>query len=217
MYFLPISLALFLLFLVLIPVLFFLLPGVAFSKLGLNPVLGYAFFFLCLVGGGVNYPVFREKVPFALQQDEFALMMRQFFGVRIPVYSERIIAINLGGAILPTILSLYLLTRVPIDTALLATALMSAAAFFLSKPVKGVGVMMPAFVPPFIAAVIALLLSREHAPQIAYISGAMGTLIGADIIRLPQIRKLEAPFMSIGGAGVFDGIFLVGLVSVLLA
>jgi len=45
----------------------------------------------------------------------------------------------------------------------------------------------------------------------------MGTLIGADIIRLPQIRKLDAPCMSIGGAGVFDGIFLVGLVSVLLA
>jgi uncharacterized membrane protein len=45
----------------------------------------------------------------------------------------------------------------------------------------------------------------------------MGTLIGADILRISQIKKLGVPFLSIGGAGVFDGIYLVGIVSVLLA
>jgi uncharacterized membrane protein len=45
----------------------------------------------------------------------------------------------------------------------------------------------------------------------------MGTLIGADLLRVHQIKKLGSPFMSIGGAGIFDGIYLVGLVSVLLA
>jgi uncharacterized membrane protein len=62
-----------------------------------------------------------------------------------------------------------------------------------------------------------VLIARENAPQVAYISGVMGTLIGADLLRLHQIKGLGAPLMSIGGAGVFDGIYLVGLVSVLLA
>jgi uncharacterized membrane protein len=130
---------------------------------------------------------------------------------------ERIIALNLGGAILPCLLSMYLLGRVPLGTAFIAIAITSGAAFILSKPMKGVGVVMPAFVPPIIAALTAVLLSRDHAPQIAYISGVLGTLIGADLLRLPQFKGLQANFLSIGGAGVFDGIYLVGLVSVLLA
>lgn len=217
MYFLPISLALFVLFLALIPVLIFLLPGVAFAKMGLNPVVGYAFFILCLLGGSVNYPVYKTKMPMKSDRDEFTLMIHRFMGVRIPVYGEQVIAINLGGAILPTLLSLYLLFRVPIMTAFVATTLMSIVAYLLSKPVRGVGIIMPPFVPPFIAAIIAIVFSREHAPQIAYIAGVMGTLIGADLVRLPRLKNLDAPFLSIGGAGIFDGIFLVGLVSVLLA
>jgi uncharacterized membrane protein len=63
MWFLPISLALFLLFLLLIPVLFALAPAVAFAKLGLNSFLGYAFVFLCFLGGSINIPISREELP----------------------------------------------------------------------------------------------------------------------------------------------------------
>ena len=45
----------------------------------------------------------------------------------------------------------------------------------------------------------------------------MGTLIGADIMNLGKIQGLGAPVASIGGAGTFDGVFLVGIVAVLLA
>jgi len=64
---------------------------------------------------------------------------------------------------------------------------------------------------------VAILIAGDYAPQVAYISGVMGTLIGADLMRLHQIQRLKYFFLSIGGAGVFDGIYLVGLVSVLLA
>ena len=47
-----------------------------------------------------------------------------------------------------------------------------------------------------------------------FISGVIGTLIGAD---LRNLRDLGAPVASIGGAGTFDGIFLIGIVAVLLA
>jgi uncharacterized membrane protein len=45
----------------------------------------------------------------------------------------------------------------------------------------------------------------------------MGTLIGADLTNLDKVRGLGAPVASIGGAGTFDGIFLTGIVAVLLA
>ncbi|MEJ2253352.1 MAG: DUF1614 domain-containing protein [Nitrospirota bacterium] len=218
MYFLPISLALFVIFLVLLPVLFVLAPAVAFAKLGLPPLLGYVFFIVCLLGGGVNIPVYRERVEQSMETEELTRLFRRYFGIRLPErIRERVVAVNLGGAVLPSILCVYLLTLTPLWAVAVSTSITSVAAYLLSRPVKGVGVVMPAFVPPIIAALAAVVLAREHAPQVAYISGVMGTLLGADIVRIPRFKELEAPFLSIGGAGVFDGIYLVGLVSVLLA
>src|SRR3569623_306647 len=41
--------------------------------------------------------------------------------------------------------------------------------------------------------------------------------IGADLLRLNVIRKMGVPVAAIGGAGTFDGIFITGIVAVLLA
>jgi len=217
MYFLPVSLAVFLLLLVLLPILFALAPAVAFAKLGLNPLLGYAFFLLCLVGGGINIPIFREKIDSPEAVDEAAALFFRYLGVRVPVERERVIAINLGGAILPGLLCLYLLRFSPLPAVLVSTTITSAVAYIFSRPVKGVGIVMPPFIPPVVAAITAITIAGEHATQVAYISGVMGTIIGADLIRLPRLRDLQSRYLSIGGAGVFDGIFLVGIVSVLLA
>jgi uncharacterized membrane protein len=48
----------------------------------------------------------------------------------------------------------------------------------------------------------------------------LGTLLGADILHLANTRtlnRLRSPMLSIGGAGTFDGIFLTGILAVLLA
>jgi len=217
MFFLPISLAFFILFLLLIPLLILLAPAVAFAKLGLDPLLGTLFFVLCLFGSGVNIPVKRERSVVMPAMDEFSAAFMRFFGIRMPAVRERVIAVNLGGAVLPGALSLYLLAGTPVGEVLPALAVTTVVAYLLSRPVRGVGIIMPAFIPPIVAAAAALLFSAAHAPQVAYISGVLGTLFGADLLRLGQIKTLEAPFVSIGGAGVFDGIFLVGIVSVLLA
>jgi uncharacterized membrane protein len=83
--------------------------------------------------------------------------------------------------------------------------------------VKGVGIMTPAFVPPLTAALFALLLPSGATRVVAYISGVVGTLIGADLSNLGVIPELGAPVASIGGAGTFDGVFLSGIIAVLLA
>jgi uncharacterized membrane protein len=45
----------------------------------------------------------------------------------------------------------------------------------------------------------------------------LGALIGADLLNIPKIPKLGAPVASIGGAGTFDGVFLSGIIAVVLA
>ena len=86
----------------------------------------------------------------------------------------------------------------------------------MAYPMKGVGIAMPTLAPPLIAAAVGLILAWRSAPILAYAAGSLGTLIGADLMNLDKIRGLAAPVASIGGAGTFDGIFLTGIVAVLL-
>jgi uncharacterized membrane protein len=79
------------------------------------------------------------------------------------------------------------------------------------------GVGMPIFMAPLTSALLALLIDPEHAAHLAYISGVLGVLIGADILRLNSIAALGAPVAAIGGAGTFDGIFMTGIIAALLA
>jgi uncharacterized membrane protein len=173
---------------------------------------------LSLIGSLINIPVYRRELDYYEEPDEITRVFSSFFGIRIPKFHEQIISLNLGGAILPGLLCIYLLPKVNVGSVMLATGVTTAFSYYLSKPVKGVGIVIPAFIPPVIAALAALIFSeKEYAPAVAYISGVLGILIGADLFRLPQIKRFGLSFLSIGGAGVFDGIFIVGIISVLLA
>ncbi|HKJ08966.1 MAG TPA: DUF1614 domain-containing protein, partial [Gammaproteobacteria bacterium] len=101
--------------------------------------------------------------------------------------------------------------------ALVGIALVAAVCHSLAHPVPGLGIAEPVFVPPLVTTVAALMLSRRHAAPLAYVSGSMGTLVGADLLNLDKIRGLGAPVASIGGAGTFDGIFVTGILAVVLA
>jgi uncharacterized membrane protein len=129
-----------------------------------------------------------------------------------------VLAVNVGGAVIPTLMSVYLVIRYELWVkAALATAAVAFVIHVMATPVPGVGIAVPVFVPVVTTAILAFILSREYAPPLAYIGGSMGTLIGADLLNLDKIGKLGAPVASIGGAGTFDGIFLTGILAVLLA
>jgi uncharacterized membrane protein len=134
------------------------------------------------------------------------------------------VAINVGGAILPLLIAGYALIRSPsaLLPAALGTIAVAAVTHHLATPVPGLGIALPIFVAPLTAVFVALLLVRVmHRPQtahvIAYVGGVLGTLIGADLMNLNRIAHLGAPVASIGGAGTFDGIFVTGILAVLLA
>lgn len=116
-------------------------------------------------------------------------------------------------------LSIYLLYNhlSLIGPAFVATVAVSFVVYQFSDTVEGVGITVPLFVPPLMAAVVSLLVTNYHAPLVAYVSGTCGTLVGADLMNLKRISQSKAPVASIGGAGTFDGIFLTGILAVLLA
>jgi uncharacterized membrane protein len=47
--------------------------------------------------------------------------------------------------------------------------------------------------------------------------GARHPARGGDVLNLGRVRALGAPVVSIGGAGTFDGIYLPGVIAVLIA
>ncbi|HOV80573.1 MAG TPA: DUF1614 domain-containing protein [Bacillota bacterium] len=201
-----------LLFPFLIFVLFFQAATFSFAKLGLSPQGAVLLFSLSLIGGIINIPVSHRRFVVKDEQPLFP-----FFFYYPPKVREQIIAVNMGGAVIPAIFSLYLLLRTPLFPTLAATIIVATAAKALARPVSGVGISLPAFIPPLVAAAVAVLLAGKDAAPVAYIAGVWGTLIGADLLNLHRFRKMGAHVLSIGGAGVFDGIFLVGVVAALLA
>jgi uncharacterized membrane protein len=173
----------------------------AYRKIGVHPRYAFAVMLLSLVGSAVDLPL-------------FALAPASPARAAPPT----VVALNVGGALIPVLVSLYLVARTGMYVRMaLGTAIVAAVVHSLAELVPGVGIAVPMLVPPLIAAGVALLLAFRRAPPVAYVAGSMGTLIGADLLNLGQIARLGAPVVSIGGAGTFDGVFLTGILAGLLA
>jgi uncharacterized membrane protein len=190
----------------------------AYESLGVSSGTAIFLLFGSLLGSIFNIPV-AELPPEPVVSNQVV----DFFGMRytVPVVSHwagTVIAVNVGGAVIPTVMSLYLLGSHHLwAKGLVATAIVALIIHWLATPVHGLGIAVPVFVPVVITAIVAVILSRYEAAPLAYIAGSMGTLIGADLTNLDKVRGLGAPVASIGGAGTFDGIFLTGILAVLLA
>jgi uncharacterized membrane protein len=190
----------------------------AYQKIGVNRRYVFALLLLSLLGSYVNLPVY-QLPPEQVKSGGIVF----FFGIPyvIPVVTKwpgTVIAVNLGGAVVPTLLSLYLIAKNRLYfRSLLGVVLVAVVVHLLAHPVPGVGIAVPVLIPPAVATIAALVLSWHYAPAMAYIVGSLGTLIGADLSNLGRIQGLGAPVASIGGAGTFDGIFTTGILAVLLA
>jgi uncharacterized membrane protein len=190
-----------------------------YLRLGVSARVAVLLLLASLFGSYLNIPL----VELSDQQRLLPGQEITYFGMRyaVPVVVDwpgTIIAINVGGALIPTLMSLYLLAKNSLwGLGLLATAFVSLMCYDLAEPVAGLGIALPIFVPAIATAFVALVLSRQHAAILAYVSGSLGTLIGADLLNLGNIQNLGAPVASIGGAGTFDGIFVTGMLAVLIA
>ena len=166
----------------------------AYLRIGLSPVAAIMLLLGSLAGSYFNFPIFELPAKQVVSGQEVV-----FFGMEyaIPVVTQwpgTVIAVNVGGAVIPTAMSLYLLFKYRLwGVGLIATAIVTAVTHAFANPIPGLGIAEPVFVPALTTAIAALLLSRRQAPPLAYIAGSLGTLLGADLLNLGKIQGLGAP------------------------
>jgi len=218
--FLPLALPLLLIFFI-IP---FLLAYIVLSVgmvLGFSPLTTLLLYMAILIGSLVNIPITELKQQKTQKpsffEDPFKNLNQNQFTT---------ISINLGGALIPTLMSLYLILELSTNE-ILALLIALLIVIFVSKSfsrlVKGVGIAMPMLIPPITAVTASLIATillgtgQTNLAIISFASGVLGVLIGADLLNLHKIKKLNTNMISIGGAGTFDGIFLTGVFSVIFS
>jgi len=135
--------------------------------------------------------------------------------------------INMGGAIIPILLSIYLIIKkkLPLKNIAVGIIIVTIIAFLVTHPNenKGIVAIIPyAFLPALFASITSMILSWNDfikAAPLAYISGTIGVLIGADFLHLWELLNIpinDKINAVIGGADVFDMIFITGIIAVVL-
>lgn len=203
----------------LVALLQFGLLSYAYQRLGLDRSSVLLVLLATFLGSAVNLPLAAIR-SMRLVSDARAV---RFLGLRYVVPAvwmpqRTVVAVNVGGALVPAIVSAYLIVHDHLGlAALVAVAAVAVVARVLARPVPGVGVVLPGLIPPLAAAAIALAIGGGQVPAIAYVAGVLGTLVGADLLNLHRVGRMGAPLVSIGGAGTFDGVLLSGVAAVLIA
>ena len=218
------------LFLCMLPVVFFDVMVLALEKLHLSQGWALVAVMGIFMGSLVNVPVHRIE-----REEEQVVEMAAIFGFwgRLPVLRrvsrDTVICVNIGGCVIPTALALWELLFVAQTGGLLLLALVVVvtANIFVcyksARPIRGVGIAMPGFVSPLVSVGLTLLLlaTTGYEPEVrapvAFVAGVLGPLVGADLMHLKDITRVSAGMLSIGGAGTFDGIVLSGMLAALLA
>lgn len=149
--------------------------------------------------------------------------------ITIPVfpYNGWWIGLSIGGAIIPIAICIHFLVRrrVGVAEAFIGMTIVAYITYTITRAEEGVGIVADvpiAFAPALAAGLYSLSVFWEDvskAAPLAYVSGVTGTLIGADVFRLGEVLAFDAPsegfaLLSIGGANVFDMVYLTGVVAV---
>jgi uncharacterized membrane protein len=190
----------------------------AYGRLGLDLRWAFLVVFGSILGSRFNVPVVRLRGV-----EAFCPMLIRVYGMLYVIprpvrIGTKVIAVNVGGAMIPTVLSMYLIVRNDLGwRAVVAITVVSFVTHVFARIVPGVGIVVPTLVPPITAALTAWVIGTVPIAALAYVGGTLGTLIGGDLLNLRRVRRIDAPVLSIGGAGTFDGVFVTGVLAVLLA
>jgi len=214
----------FLVLLVLLPFVFGQLFTAALIKLKLDPSTALLVVIGIFLGSPINIPVKRMSREESVVADPLTVFGLQGWWPSLQrVRRETIIAVNVGGCLIPVSLAIYEAAHLAVAGQhallglLLAVVINTGVCYWMAKPVEGVGIAMPGLFPAIVASISALLLVPDQAPPVAFVAGVLGPLIGADLLHLRDIEKIATGIASIGGAGTFDGIVLSGIVAAYLA
>lgn len=222
MIYLPVSLLLFLVLLLLLPFIWFAVAvdvvEIAVGKLGFSSNIAFFLLVLVIFTSTINIPLYRLVAQVHLADDFATLWLKEFWGIPLRrVEHSTVVALNVGGGLIPVLLALYQFAHANAFFILVVTAIVTVVSYYAARVVPGIGIQMNPLLAPLTAALSAMLIAVPHAAPVAFAGGVLGTLIGADLLHLKDIQSMSAGVLSIGGAGVFDGIALCGLFALLLS
>ncbi len=157
----------------------------------------------------------------------FASILLYIYIPDIPLFKSGnvIIGINVAGALIPIFLCLRMLEqgRAPAMESLLGIVIVTYLAYSLSEVVPEKGILLYSYhIPAITASLTGVLAARKkwtRAGPAAYVSGSIGILMGADILHIQEVLNFQnehTVFAVIGGAGIFDAIFIVGILAVVI-
>ncbi len=152
-----------------------------------------------------------------------AVILAMFVGTYIPdIPVGAAVSINIGGAVIPTLLCLYLFFKA--DTgkerlrAVVSALITGGVVFGINRMMPGDprgDILDPLYIQAIVAGLVAYLAGRSR--RSAFIGGVLGVII-SDLLNLwDMARQGVATTTSLGGAGVFDGVVIAGILGVLLA
>jgi uncharacterized membrane protein len=173
------------------------------------------------------------SVGFTVREASTLLLLTLFLGwVPIPIfmYNGWWVAVSVGGAAIPLAIcyTLFRSRRVELAEVAIGVTIVTYVTYFVTRAEEGVGIVADvpmAFAPALAAGLFSLSVFwkdlRKAAP-LAYVSGVLGTLIGADVLHLGEILSYEAPegdyaILSVGGGNIFDMVYLTGIIAVAVA
>jgi uncharacterized membrane protein len=199
----------------------------AFMKLGLSPAGAAITVLGILFGSFINIPIYRIEKDELQPQWNFGPLTLELEQTYRRVQSSTVIAINIGGGVIPIALAVVQFLRLAkegnevVVPALIVTVMSIFVCWRVARPVEGIGILIPGFIPPLVSVLATWLLlwSEDSADRAAcaFLAGVAGPVIGADLLHLRTILRTPVAMMSIGGAGTFDGIVLSGILAALLA
>ncbi len=194
------------------------LMSFTYRRLGMSEHAALVVILLTLVGSWFDIPVARFEGARHPTTGVVRIWGVSYLVPLVQKEPDLVLAVNVGGALIPACVGSWLLLRTPEPWPVLAaTAAVTLFVHLIARPVPGVGVVIPGLAPPAAATIAALAFASANPAPVAYVAGTFGTLIGADILNLGRLRHAGAAVASVGGAGTFDGIFLTGLIAALLA
>ncbi len=182
--------------------------GIDFLEISYFSALGILI--MVVIGSFIDIP-FGKKVFIEVTESRFFGIMKR------KMLRRQGISLNVGGALIPFAISAYYLTQVPLEPLLITTGVVTFFSFLGAHFVEKKGVLISITLPILFSVLFSTILEPAFAQEIAFSAGVFGVFIGADLLHLKTALKKGSGAVSIGGAGVFDGIFLVGVLSALLA
>src|SRR5262249_50240733 len=147
------------LFLLLLALLVFVVElrilGYAYRKIGVPPRYMFIVMLLSLLGSHVNIPLYAMRDERLVGSQEARVFGRTYFAPPVVAEGTSIVAINVGGALLPILVSLYLFVRSNMrGRMLIGVVAVAGVVHALAQIVPGVGIAVPMFLPPFAAAAV---------------------------------------------------------------